>query len=107
MVESINTKSRPFKQNKLFGLTNMGNANNCSINVCVQTIWHLSGFVRALRSLILEADRLQERDGSLFWLAKLFSEIKESEEDSQHTVTELKRATLAEIFGKDQFDDSD
>ena len=88
----------------LFKLVNEQQSNNCFVNVVVQNFWHLSGFVYALRDIILEADKLsRQEDGVLYELAQLLRDIKESAEGSTHSVANLKHQILTEIYGQDAF----
>ena len=94
-----------FRQNMLFGLENEDLANNCFINVVVQNIWHLNGFKHVLKEIILEYDSLNRdtSDRIVYELSKLLKEIKEQREGNIHSVADLKKAVLTEMFGRDGF----
>ena len=60
MPEGAVRPVKKFQPNMLFMLDNAEYANNCFLNVVIQNIWHLSGFHRILKDVILEAKRLED-----------------------------------------------
>ena len=95
-----------FRKNMLFGLENNDYANNCFMNVVVQNIWHLNGFVHVLKDVILETESLDpnSHDKIMYELAHLLRNIKESKEGTIHSAAALKQAVLGEMFGAGNFE---